>query len=288
MRTKEEKGITLAVLVITVILLLILAGVAVSMITGEEGLFSKANTAAEKYSKESAKESLSIALTEASYIKYSEAGLTYEGLTQLLQGKGMTINEDEVSINGYKFKIDIDNLYILEDIGKSDVNTTQENNYTDVKYLYNNGDLCVNNSGGWYTSKQQNTTVDIDNYDYMKQKMTSSIYCLSTLETVDKIDVSNYNYLIVDIDYETCISGYELIMGLSSYKNQNSSDIGVWQDTAKYGAILNETNTNPYKETRHTFVLDITGYTGEWYIFIGGCVDAKTYSVYLSNSNSND
>lgn len=46
---RQQKGITLVALVITVIVLLILAGVAMSMITGDGGLFQKANDAAGKY-----------------------------------------------------------------------------------------------------------------------------------------------------------------------------------------------------------------------------------------------
>ena len=46
---RKNKGITLVALVITIIILLILAGVAISMITGGEGLFAQANGAATKY-----------------------------------------------------------------------------------------------------------------------------------------------------------------------------------------------------------------------------------------------
>ena len=53
---KEQKGITLVALVITVIVLLILAGVAMSLITGEEGLFSRTNHAATVYSENTQKE----------------------------------------------------------------------------------------------------------------------------------------------------------------------------------------------------------------------------------------
>ncbi len=47
MKTKirEEKGITLVALVITIIVLLILASVAISMAVDSDGLFIKANTA---------------------------------------------------------------------------------------------------------------------------------------------------------------------------------------------------------------------------------------------------
>ena len=40
--TKQEKGITLMALVITIIVLLILAGVTIAMLTGDNGIISKA------------------------------------------------------------------------------------------------------------------------------------------------------------------------------------------------------------------------------------------------------
>lgn len=45
---KSKKGITLIALVITIIVLLILAGVSISMISGDDGIATKASQAAEK------------------------------------------------------------------------------------------------------------------------------------------------------------------------------------------------------------------------------------------------
>ena len=42
---KKEKGITLIALVITIIVLLILAGVSTAMLTGENGILTQANNA---------------------------------------------------------------------------------------------------------------------------------------------------------------------------------------------------------------------------------------------------
>lgn len=44
MRTKEIKGITLVTLAVTIIILLILAGVSTSLIIGNNGLFDKAKS----------------------------------------------------------------------------------------------------------------------------------------------------------------------------------------------------------------------------------------------------
>ena len=48
-REIQEKGITLIALVVTIIILLILVGVTISQITGENGLVKKAKEAVEKY-----------------------------------------------------------------------------------------------------------------------------------------------------------------------------------------------------------------------------------------------
>lgn len=46
---KKAKGITLIALVITVVILIILAGVAINLTIGENGIFSKAKYARDKY-----------------------------------------------------------------------------------------------------------------------------------------------------------------------------------------------------------------------------------------------
>ena len=52
----KNKGITLVALVVTIVVLLIIAGVAVSMITGYNGLFGMANSSASKYNQNSLSE----------------------------------------------------------------------------------------------------------------------------------------------------------------------------------------------------------------------------------------
>ena len=54
-KIKETKGITLVALIITVIILLILAGVTISLVIGKNGLIAKSKESVEKYN-EKAKE----------------------------------------------------------------------------------------------------------------------------------------------------------------------------------------------------------------------------------------
>lgn len=60
MGEKNEKGITLIALVITVIVLLILAGVAIATLTGENGILSKTDTAKQETTKQEVKEKVQV------------------------------------------------------------------------------------------------------------------------------------------------------------------------------------------------------------------------------------
>ena len=56
MQTKEMKGITLIALVVTIVVLLILAGVSINLIIRDGGIFSMTNKASKETSKASVKE----------------------------------------------------------------------------------------------------------------------------------------------------------------------------------------------------------------------------------------
>ena len=84
MRKKQEKGITLMALVITIIVLLILAGVTIAMLTGDNGIISKAMQA--KIRTEEAKETEETGLNEIeNYIngKSAEAGVVVQDLKSI-------------------------------------------------------------------------------------------------------------------------------------------------------------------------------------------------------------
>ena len=59
---KNNKGITLVALVITIIVLLILAGVSISMVVGQNGILNRATNAAEKTSEADLKSALENAI----------------------------------------------------------------------------------------------------------------------------------------------------------------------------------------------------------------------------------
>lgn len=57
---KNEKGITLVALVVTIIVLLILAGVTIGMATSGTGIFGRAKNAANTYKNSEAKENTAL------------------------------------------------------------------------------------------------------------------------------------------------------------------------------------------------------------------------------------
>lgn len=60
---KSQKGITLIALVITIIVLLILAGVTIAMLTGKNGILTKATGATDATGQAEAKEAVQLALS---------------------------------------------------------------------------------------------------------------------------------------------------------------------------------------------------------------------------------
>lgn len=71
-RTKEIKGITLIALIVTIIILLILAGVAIAILTGENGILSKASNASEETNKQTATEKINLKITNIQIATYTE------------------------------------------------------------------------------------------------------------------------------------------------------------------------------------------------------------------------
>ena len=77
---REERGITLIALVITIIVLLILAGVSIAMLTGENGILTQAQNAKNKTEEVEEKEKIQLAITEAQLGDNGYQKLTEENL----------------------------------------------------------------------------------------------------------------------------------------------------------------------------------------------------------------
>ena len=81
---KNNKGITLIALVVTIIVLLILAGVSIAMLTGQNGILNRGQEAAYKNAVTDAKDQISLKVAECitNWNAKTYAGVTTTGITQ--------------------------------------------------------------------------------------------------------------------------------------------------------------------------------------------------------------
>ena len=94
MKTKEMKGITLVALVVTIVVLLILAGVSINTVLGDDGIIKKAKEAAEATKRASAEEEMNRLVLEYQLASNDET------LESFLQEKVTEGRIDRVTDNG--------------------------------------------------------------------------------------------------------------------------------------------------------------------------------------------
>ena len=109
----NEKAITLIALVVTIVILLILAGVTITMTLGQNGLFTRAREGAAVYNESETRDDLSMLITQYTWDKASEK--TDKSLGDYLKDNGATsvkANADgttlEVEYKGYVFTVNKD------------------------------------------------------------------------------------------------------------------------------------------------------------------------------------
>ena len=133
---KEKKGITLIALVITIIVLLILAGVSIAMLTGQKGILTQANNAKNATELASAKEKVELAVIGA--ISQTRDGTLKVGnLRTELANYGGTIEGEAFSVtatvDGKSFAVDGNGNVVSTENGTLGTVTGSETKNTTVK-----------------------------------------------------------------------------------------------------------------------------------------------------------
>lgn len=140
-RTNKQSGITLVALVITIIILLILAGIAISSLT-QTGLFSKAQEAKQKTEEKAEEENTTLNEYEKWIAKYENNGYKGQPITNVdttktnpegAMPKGTTGIEGNAN-KGIVIKDSNDNEWVWVEVPKT-IFTTAKNNteYTNIK-----------------------------------------------------------------------------------------------------------------------------------------------------------
>lgn len=144
-KTKENKGITLVALVITIIILLLLTGITIATLCGENGLFTKVKLGKERYEISEAKEKLELEITNLQIEQQGKGEeLKKEDLPKMnnneIDVRDTTNFPVEVIYKNYKFEIDnnFQVIYIGEANETIITYTTEPDGYTnqnEVKVL---------------------------------------------------------------------------------------------------------------------------------------------------------
>ena len=140
---RREKGITLIALVITIIVLLILAGVTIATLTGDNGILKKAGDAKTQTEQAKEDENLKIAIA-GSY--GTDGKLNLKDLKDNLENQGINYDKNntgfplEVTVNGEKKKIDENgNVTVkLESVADSKTKGTVFDDVTTLEDTYGN------------------------------------------------------------------------------------------------------------------------------------------------------
>lgn len=143
----HKKGITLIALVITIILLLILAGITIHLTVGQRGILKRAEQAGESYYYAQAREKLELVLMELQSDKLMKAEYNEEYMENKLSENGIDLNGNIALVDGYTFEIDRSVPEIATRL-EEDTHVMPEK-----VYLYGNGEEHPEIGGNWNTSQ---------------------------------------------------------------------------------------------------------------------------------------
>ncbi len=169
MKKTNNKGITLIALVITIIVLLILAGISIAMLTGENGILTKAQSAKTGTENASAKEKVQLAIMGA---RADDGQITVAELKTEVGYQGGTVTGDTfpvtVTMDGHEFTVDGDGNITDKNGGEDQTppktdglkpgetaTETKKDNYTDT-----NGDTATIPKDFTVSDKDGEKTID--------------------------------------------------------------------------------------------------------------------------------
>ena len=250
-----EKAITLIALVVTIVILLILAGVTITMTLGQNGLFTRAREGAAAYNESEVRDDLSMLITQYTWDKAAEK--TDKSLGDYLKDNGATsvkANADgttlEVEYKGYVFTVNKDSGEITS-VGKagprpqvSDVKVTEDsagqgNNVEQGKIAADSGKKLyitfTSSIEGGTTTVSPAVPYEVSKNGSYKFTITGTVggkaYSLEKIVTVNQYKVKTPQVGdIVSYTPETPSTGYDLSTAKSGYSSAQTID-GTYDPT---------------------------------------------------------
>lgn len=270
--TKEEcNGITLIMLIVTIVLLLILAGITISQLS-ENGIFEKAKLAKENYIKAEIEEELSFLISNLQIEKLGKASLediTQEYLEQKMSeyNTGIIYNElkreKEVEISKNSIKV---NFIIDENLS---ITKIDDKKIQPVNKLYYQEDYCEAVTGGW-TLTNDSYAKFISESNAIHANRFGGSYGGWAISTNVAIDISSYSKLCCRYTADSNIynDGLRLRLDKSKYI----------YCTGGHNVAMYNSDSFEYNKENEIFKWDISGIEkGSYYIGIGGSGATDTY-----------
>ena len=271
---KNNKGITLIALIITILVMLILAGVAISMVIGEDGVINQAQNATI--------ENLRVEIIEAAQLAYSGANIkNYEN-----SDKSVIPNlvVDELKNNGYDIKdITTTTTTISEiNLSKNKLDFKMKDAGSAINITYNEGNTIKTNYYASIEGKYYELTINSN-----KIELSETSTDINSLQTniADEIEIisSDTNNEIIDISKTgntLMITPKKIGTATITIRIKNKPElqqictINVEEVTFSASQI---TSLDYGKEvTNYT----VSGYTGKWQILY-----ADNENIYLITKN---
>ena len=250
-----EKAITLIALVVTIVILLILAGVTITMTLGQNGLFTRAREGAAAYNESEVRDDLSMLITQYTWDKAAEK--TDENLGDYLKDNGATsvkANADgttlEVEYKGYVFTVNKDSGEItsvskagprpqVSGVKVTEDSAGQGNNVEQGKIAADSGKKLyitfTSSIEGGTTTVSPAVPFEVSKNGSYKFTITGTVggktYSLEYIVTVNQYKVKTPQVGdIVSYTPETPSTGYDLSTAKSGYDDAQTID-GTYDPT---------------------------------------------------------
>ena len=275
---QNNNAITLIALVITIIVLLILAGVTLSMVMGDSGIFTKANQAKEQTQLANAKEIIKLAVLENEVKKYPTKQSDYKEEAEL-----KTEIEDKLKEEGYKVKdgkitIGKTELDIAEEIKKVSTGETDSGDKTErisAQEIYNNPEE--------YYGKEVNYTSANGQNDWkIFHSDGTNIYLI----TGNYVKVTGSDNATIDTKKLNANTKMQIVSGAQNYRVQwNSSNLPSFSTDvsteviSKFKINTSVFNINNYKSNANAQCVSTLLDTNNWTGYIDTSKSSGQYAI---------
>jgi len=282
--SKGDRAITLIALIVTIIVLLILAGVTINMAISNNGIFSKAKTAGRVYSEKEATEQAGLLMSEYQMEKAQDDSLT---LQKFLTDKDVNYEEDGDNLNlfvdGYIVTVDKNGTIISaeRDAGVQPKVT--------AKVYTSEGKEVTSDSG---TQENEYITIVVENKSDLSSMDSIQVFNESGTELTEKSS-SPIGNTSAEVSYKIVENGKYTIKvkgtkdGVQRTKTTSVTISNIFKNYTGYYADVNDDGT-----VDGVIFIDLAfGASGQWrdgngnYSYQAGTSGLRSYKISTKTSS---